>query len=198
MKKQSQNLDGQECLSNTSPSRTSLLSHEFLPTLGSFTGLAFHEFAKHLFRVDGDEDSLAPGQDFSFFVEDFGFVDVLAAVDADFPALDVQRFVERDGLEVLDGHFFRQGDHLVELVYFAHRVVKDGRDDAAVAVAGRASVALAEAEFADEGLAFFVEGEPEAHAFGIVLAAGEAVVLLELVIGGFVSVDLAGHGGILS
>ena len=39
------------------------------------------------------------------FVEDFGDVDVLAAVNADFPALDVQRLVERDGLQIFDRHF---------------------------------------------------------------------------------------------
>src|SRR5260370_38941562 len=85
----------------------------------------------------------------------------------------------------------------MELVYFPHRVVKDGRDNAAVAMAGRSRVALAEVEFADEGLALFVAGELEAHAVGIVLAAGEAVVLLELAIGGFVALDLAGHGAVL-
>ena len=61
----------------------------------------------------------------------------------DFPALDVQRFVERDGLEIFDGHFLGQGDDVVELVHFAHGVVEDGGDDAAVAVAGRSGVALA-------------------------------------------------------
>ena len=76
-------------------------------TLGPFTGLALDEFAEHFFRVDGDEEAAAAGEDLSFFVEDFGFVDVLATLDADFPALDVQRFVERDGPEVFDGHFFR-------------------------------------------------------------------------------------------
>jgi len=46
-------------------------------------------------------------------------------------------------------------------------------------VAGRSGIALAEAKFADEGLAGFVEDELEAHAIGIVLAAYEAVVLLQ-------------------
>jgi len=123
-----------------------------------------------------------------------------AAFYADFPAFDVQRFVQRDGLEVFDGHFFGQGDYVAELVYLAHGVVEDGGDDAAVAVAGRAGVALAQTELADEGLAGFVEGEPEAHAVGIVLAAGEAVILLHLDVAGVVALDfeLSGHGGILT
>ena len=95
----------------------------------------------------------------SFFsFTNFGLVDVLAAAHAHFPALDVQRFVQRDGLEVFDGHFSGQGDYVVELVYFAHGVVEDRGDDAAVAVAGRSGVALAEAEFADEGLAVLRRG----------------------------------------
>ena len=55
--------------------------------------LALDEFREHFFGVDGDEDSLASGQDFILLIENFGHVDVLAAVDAHFPALDVQRFV---------------------------------------------------------------------------------------------------------
>src|SRR6266567_743499 len=82
---------------------------------------------------------------------------------------------------------------MVELVYFSHRIVKDRCDDAAVAVAGGSGVAHAEAEAADEGLAGFVEGEFQAHAVGIVLAAGEAVVLLHLHVACVVAVDLAGH-----
>ena len=84
----------------------------------------------------------------------------------------------------------------MEFVYFAHRVVEDGGDDAAVAVAGRSGIALAEAKIADEGLAFFVEGEFEAHAVGIALAAGEAVVLLHFGVARVVAVDLglSGHG----
>ena len=81
-----------------------------------------------------------------------------------------------------------------EFVYLAHGIVEDGGNDAAVAMAGRSGVALAEAETADEGLAFVVEEEFQAHAIGIVLAAGEAVILLEFDVGRFVAVDLAGHG----
>ena len=123
-----------------------------------------------------------------------------AALDADFPALDVQRLMQGDGLQVFDGHFFGQGDYVAELVYLAHGVVEDGGDDAAMAMAGRAGVALAEAEFADEGLARFVEGEFQAHAVGIILATGEAVILLQLDVAGVVAVELglSGHGGILT
>ena len=53
-----------------------------------------------------------------------------------------QRLVQRDGLQVFDGHFFGEGDDVAELVHLAHGVVEDGGDDAAVAVAGRSGVAL--------------------------------------------------------
>ena len=88
---------------------------------------------------------------------------------------------------------------MVEFVYFAHGVVEDAGDDAAVSVAGRAGVALAEAEFTDEGLAFFVEEEFEAHAVGIVLSADEAVVFLHFCVAGVVALGLGlrWHGGIL-
>jgi hypothetical protein len=43
-----------------------------------------------------------------------------------------------------------------------------------------------------------VEDEFQAHAFGIVLAADEAVVLLHFVKAGFVALGLCRHGGILT
>ena len=67
---------------------------------------------------------------------------------------------------------------MVEFIYFAHGVVEDAGDDAAVAVAGRSGVTVGEAEAADESLAGFVEDEFQAHASGIILTADEAVVLL--------------------
>jgi hypothetical protein len=87
----------------------------------------------------------------------------------------------------------------MQLIDLAHGVVEDAGDDAAVAVAGRSGVALAKAEFADEGSAFFVEDELEFHAVGVVRAADKAAILLRFVIAGFVAVGLGltGHAGIL-
>ena len=76
---------------------------------------------------------------------------------ADFPAFDAEWLVQGDRLEIFDRHFPGERDHVVEFVDLAHGVVEDAGDDAAVAVAGRSGVALAEAETADEGLPFFVE-----------------------------------------
>jgi len=121
-----------------------------------------------------------------------------AAALFDFAALDAERFVQRDGLEVFDRHLAGESDDVMELVDLAHGVVEDAGDDAAVAMAGRSGVALAEAEAADEGLAFFVEDELEAHAVRVVHAADEAVVLLQLHEAGVVAVGLGWHGGILT
>jgi hypothetical protein len=120
---------------------------------------------------------------------------VLTSVDADFPALHAQRFVQGDGLEIFDGHLFGEGDDVVEFVDLAHGIVEDASDDSAVAVAGRSGVALAETEAADEDLAGFVEDEFQAHTLAIVLAADEAVVFLKFEVAGFVAMDfwLAGH-----
>ncbi|MDQ1390632.1 MAG: hypothetical protein QOF56_4086 [Acidobacteriaceae bacterium] len=87
---------------------------------------------------------------------------------------------------------------MVQFVNFAHGVVEDAGDDAAVAVAGRSGVAGAEAEAADEGLALFVEDEFQAHAFAVVLAADEAVVLLQFQVSGVVALGARRHGGILT
>jgi hypothetical protein len=48
--------------------------------------LAFYVFGEHFFGVDFYEDAAAAGQDFIFFVKDFGGVDVLGAADFDFVA----------------------------------------------------------------------------------------------------------------
>ena len=74
--------DGQECPSHTKGLR----------------GLALHEFAEHFFGVDGDEGAAAAGQYLVFLVANFSGVDVLAALNAHFPALDMQRLVQGDGL----------------------------------------------------------------------------------------------------
>ena len=103
--------------------------------------------------------------------------------------------MKRDGLEVFDRHLFSQRDHVAQLVYLAHGVVKDGSDDPAVAMAGRSGITLAETKAAYEGLALFVEREFQAHTVRIVLSAREAVVFLQLEVGGFVAMNLAGHGG---
>ena len=121
-----------------------------------------------------------------------------APVPGDFAAFDAERLVQRDGLEIFDGHFARERNHLVQLIDLAHGVVEDAGDDAAVAVAGRSGIAVAEPEVADEGLTGLIEDELEVHALGIVWAADEAVVLWCFVVTGFVALGARWHEGILA
>src|SRR5262249_22688996 len=51
---------------------------------------ALYKFAEHFFGINRNKDAAAAGQDFSLLVQDFGFVDVLAALNADFPALHME------------------------------------------------------------------------------------------------------------
>jgi len=55
-------------------------------------------FRKHFFGVDFYEDAAAAGQDFVFFVQDFGGVDVLGAAYFDFAAFYAEWGLERDWL----------------------------------------------------------------------------------------------------
>jgi len=154
-------------------------------------GLSLHEFAEHFFRVDGDEEAAAAGEDLSFLVEDFGDIGMLAAVHGFFARFDAQRLVEGDGLEIVDGHLDGDGDNVAELIDLAHGLVEDGGDDASMAVAGRSGETLPEAKAADKDVAVFVVGEAETHAVRIVLSTGEAVIFLQadecgaVTVGGF-------------
>ena len=129
--------------------------------------------------------------------ENTGVVDV--AMDPSNPDIVYAAAYQRRRHEMcirdrFDRHLFGEGDDVVELVNLTHGVVEDAGYDAAVAVAGRSGVALAQAEAADEDLAGFVEDEFEAHAAGIVLAADEAVIFLQFEVAGFVAVGLGWHG----
>lgn len=106
--------------------------------------------------------------------------------------------MQRDWFQVFHRHFLGERDYVAQLVYLAHGIVEDAGDNASVAVAGRAGVAVAEVEFADEGAALFVEGEDQVHALGIVGTADEAGVAGEFEVFGVVAVGLTGHAGILS
>lgn len=65
-----------------------------------------------------------------------------------------------------------------QLVDLTHGFIEDRRDYAAVAMSGRAGKALAEFEAAHETIALFVINKAQAHPFGIVGAASEAMVSL--------------------
>jgi hypothetical protein len=66
-----------------------------------------------------------------------------------------------------------------KLVHFAHRFIEDGRDNSSVCVAGRSGVTLAQPKTAHEAIALFVVAELQVHAFGVIPAASEAIILLQ-------------------
>ena len=105
-------------------------------------------------------------------------IDVTASVDFDLARFDAQGLVERHGFQVIDRDLRSECDHVAQLVHLTHRFVEDGCDDAAMAVARGARIALAQAEAADEAVVFFVVSELQVHAVGIVLPAAEAEILL--------------------
>src|SRR5713101_8306363 len=72
-------------------------------------------------------------------------------------------------------------------VYLAHGLIENSGDDASMRVSGRAGVALAQLETADEAVAIFVITKLQAHALGIVFAASKAIILLQADIAGIVS-----------
>ena len=86
---------------------------------------------------------------------------------------------------------------MAKFIDLSHGVVEDAGDDSAMAVAGGARIALAQAEFADERLTAFVQAEFQTHAVWVVHTANEAVVLLHLDVAGVVALRLfwiLGHG----
>ena len=66
--------------------------------------LSVYIFGEHFFGVDGDEDGAAAGEDLVFVIEDFGGVDVGTSLLFYFAAFDAEGLVQRDGLEIFDGH----------------------------------------------------------------------------------------------
>src|SRR5712692_4315367 len=71
-------------------------------------------------------------------------------------------------------------------VYLAHGLIENSGDDASMRVSGRSGVALAQPKTADEAVAIFVITKLQAHALGIVFAAGKAIILLQADIAGIV------------
>src|SRR5438874_224860 len=99
-----------------------------------------------------------------------------AAALAQLMGFDAQRLVKRHRLHILDRHFRSHSHNLTKLAEFAHGVVEDGGDNAAMAVSGWAGVALAEPEAAYESISFL--SELKAHPLWVVWSAIEVVVLV--------------------
>ncbi len=75
---------------------------------------------------------------------------VPASAHADLARFHAQGFIERHGLQVVHRHLRSQSDDLTQFVHFAHGLIENGGDDAAMAVSRRPGIALVQAEAADE------------------------------------------------
>jgi hypothetical protein len=135
------------------------------------------ELGKHSGRVDGDELSRASRQHLTLIVSDLGQVGVLAAVRMLVAGGDDQGFPQRNRLEILHVHRPGQSDHFAELVDFAHGLIQDRGDYAAVGMSGRPLIAARQLELADSLAGLLIDIEFQPHALGIIFAASKAVVL---------------------
>lgn len=110
--------------------------------------------------------------------------------NAYFTRFHPQRLVQRYGLQIIHRDLRSQRNYLAQLVYFAHGFVKDRSDNPAMAMSRRAGKSLAQAKTACEAILRLVINELQAHAIGIVSAAGKTVILLQLDVRGVVALAM--------
>ena len=103
---------------------------------------------------------------------------MLALLAADDAALDANRDVTGNGAEVIDFHLPRHGRIAQGAHCFAHGLVEQRGDDAAMQVAGMALESIGDGGKAHDG-AVGSEQELEVQPGGIGRAAAEAAVLAE-------------------
>ncbi len=127
--------------------------------------------------VDDDEEAFGVGEGFAGGELEIDGVEELAAFAAEVAGSEVEGGVEGGGAEVVDLHVAGHGEETEGAVEFAHSLVAEGSDDAAVDVAGRPLVEFGELDEGGRGGVDGVggaEGEREVEALGVVGAAAEA------------------------
>jgi len=159
--------------------------------------LAIDELREPALRIDGHEYPLAMRQNLIFRVQNLGGVGVIASPNPELPRLHAQRLVERHRLQIIHGDVGGQRDDVPELINFSHRLVKNCGDDAAMGVSWRPGVALAQAKTANESGPLLIVSEPQAHAFGVIPAAGEAEISLHANVPRIVAVAFLGAHGLV-
>ena len=127
-------------------------------------------------RIDLDELAGADGQDDTVFIPNLSCVRILASALAHRPAFDHERVGQRHRLQILHFHPSRQGGDAAQLVYFAHCLVEDGGDDAAVRMSRRPDKARCQLELRDEALALLVENKFHLQASFVGGTASETMV----------------------
>lgn len=128
--------------------------------------------------IDDYEDTAAAGEDRSLFVDDFSNTHEPPASFADFARFNFQSFIQRHGPAIFDGHARCGSDDIAQLAQFAHGIVKDGRDDATVAVTRRSGVAFSKSKVRNKMIPLSIQRKFQMHAVRIILATGKAQVFL--------------------
>jgi len=127
-------------------------------------------------RADLDEEALCAGQDVASCAEDSGFGPVLAAFTAEQPAFQADRRSGVHWAQVFDIHLPGHSRKAAHPYRFAHRLIEQRGDDAAMHVAGWALEALRHRERADHASIFGLK-ETEAQTVVIGRAASKAAAL---------------------
>ena len=146
-----------------------------------------------MFRIDGDEHALAAGQHRALLVANLGAIEVSASLNVLLLAFNDEGLAERNGFCKLHCHRRRKSHHRSQLVYLPHCFVEKRGNNAAMSVSRRTLVFARQLEFAPGAMVTVVEEELQAHALGIVFAAGEAVVLGKGNVFRVVSGEALGH-----
>ncbi len=124
-----------------------------------------------------DEEAAAGGQFVAFGIEDGSASPELAAVDAFDAAAQPDGRGGGYGLQILDLKLARDGDFATSAVGFAHGFIEQRGDDAAVKIAGRSFVVIADDGLSGDG-AIGSRSEGEVKADGILHSTAEAAVAL--------------------
>lgn len=114
---------------------------------------------EHSIGINFDELARARRQHFAIAIADLGGTIMFAASHADLPSFDNERFGQWHRFQICDFHPARESDQVVQLVYLAHCLVKDGGDDAPMGVRRRANKAPLQTKATDKALLRFVEDE---------------------------------------
>ena len=130
--------------------------------------------------IDRNKQSLPARQNLTLLIQDFRHIDVFPALHPDLARLHPQWLVQWHRADVVNRDLLSESNHMPQLVDLTHRLVKKRSDDSSVHMAWRPGVSFAQTKTADEAISLFVVDEFQPHAVRIVLAAPEAVVLLQL------------------
>ena len=132
--------------------------------------------AKNVLGIKSHEHATATGEQNAFGVAEFGNSRQAAATLRDFMRFHAKRCVQGYWTKIFNRHARGGCGQITQLIQLAHRVIENGCDDSAVAVTGRAGVAIAQSEITNVFPPACVGEKFQVHPAGIICAAGKTVV----------------------